>query len=58
MVIYPEIVIFNQFPPSSLSQIQICLSEDILKALVITIYLTSMTNEIMPPYPESVHDSG
>jgi hypothetical protein len=56
MVVDSEVVILNQLQPSSLPQIQICATEDVLEAFVITVYLTSMTNEIVSPYLKSVHN--
>jgi hypothetical protein len=35
-----------------------CLSEDVLEAFVVTVYLTSMTDEIVPPYLKNVHHCG
>jgi hypothetical protein len=58
MVIDSMVIILNQFYPSLLPQIQIHLSEDVLKALVIIVYLTLMTNEIVPPYLKSIHNCG
>jgi hypothetical protein len=57
MTIDSKIVIINQLQPSSLSQIQIQLSEDVLVALVVIVYLTSMTNVIVPPSLESTHNA-
>jgi hypothetical protein len=56
MVVDSEVVILNQLQPSSLPQIQIYATEDVLEAFVITVYLTSMTNEIVSPYLKSVHN--
>jgi hypothetical protein len=58
MVVDFMVVILNQLQSSSLPQIQIYLSEDILEAFVITLYFTSMIDEIVPPYLESVHNYG
>jgi hypothetical protein len=55
MVVDSEVIILNQLQPSSLPQIQICLSKDVLEAFVVTVYFTSMTGEIVPPYLKSVH---
>jgi hypothetical protein len=38
-----------------LPQIQIYLSENILEALVITVNLASLTDEVMPPYHEGMN---
>jgi hypothetical protein len=50
MVVYSKIIILNQLHPSSLPHIQIRLSKDVLEAFVVTVYLTSLTDEIVPPY--------
>jgi hypothetical protein len=49
-----EVILLNQLQPSSLPQIQICLSQDVLEAFVITLYFLSMIDEIMSPYLKSV----
>jgi hypothetical protein len=55
MVVDSEIIILNQLQPSTLPQIEICLSKDELEAFVVTVYFTLMTDEIMPPYIKSMH---
>jgi hypothetical protein len=50
MVVNPKIIILNQLYPSTLSQIQVILCEYVFETLVVTVYLTLMSNEIMPPY--------
>jgi hypothetical protein len=55
MVADSEVIILNQVQPSSLPQVQIYLSEGILVDFVVTVYLTSMTDEIVPPYLMSMH---
>jgi hypothetical protein len=40
-----------------LPQIQISLGENILETRMVAIYLTSMVNEVMPPYLESMNHS-
>jgi hypothetical protein len=55
MVLDSEVVILNQLQPSSPPQVQIHLSEDVLEAFVLTVYFTSTTDEIVPPYLKSVH---
>jgi hypothetical protein len=41
-----------------LSQIQVILHEYVFDTLVVTVYLTSMTDEVVPPYLESMHNCG
>jgi hypothetical protein len=55
MVIDSNVIILNQLQPSSLPQIQICLSKDVLEAFVVTVYFTSMIDEVMPPYLKGMH---
>jgi hypothetical protein len=56
MVIGSKIIILDQFEPSSLCPIQIRMSENVFVALVIIVYLTSMTDEIGTTYLERVRD--
>jgi hypothetical protein len=58
MVVDSKVIILNQLQPSLLPQVQIHLSEDVLEAFVVTVYFTSMTDEIVPPYLKSVHYCG
>jgi hypothetical protein len=55
MVVDSKVIILNQLQPSSLPQVQICLSEDVLEAFMVTIYFTSMIDEIVHPYLKSMH---
>jgi hypothetical protein len=55
MVVDSEVIILNQLQLSSLPQIRIYLSKDVLEAFVVTVYFTSMTDEVMPPYLKGVH---
>jgi hypothetical protein len=41
-----------------LSQIQVGLGENVLETLVVIVYLTTMPDEVMPPYLESVYHYG
>jgi hypothetical protein len=50
VVVNPKIIILNQLKPSTLSQIQVVLREYVFETLVVTVYLTSMTDEVVPPY--------
>jgi hypothetical protein len=49
MIIYSKIIILDQFQPSSMSKIQVRLSENILETLMVHVYFTALPNEIMPP---------
>jgi hypothetical protein len=55
MVVDSKVIIHNQLQPSSLPQIQICLSKYVLDAFVVTVYFTLMIDEIVPPHLKSVH---
>jgi hypothetical protein len=55
MVVDSEVIILNQLQASSLPQIQICLSKDVLEACVVTVYFALMIDEVMPPYLKGVH---
>jgi hypothetical protein len=41
-----------------LSQIQVILHEYVFETLVVTVYLTLMTDEVVPPYLKSMHNCG
>jgi hypothetical protein len=48
-------IILNQLEPSKLPQIQISLGKNVLETLVVAVNLTSMADEVMSPYLESVN---
>jgi hypothetical protein len=48
MIIYPKVIILDQFQPSSLSEIQVRLSENIFETLMVRVYITALPNEVMP----------
>ena len=58
VIIYPEVVVLNQLEPSSLSKVQIGLSEYILETLVVGKYLALLSNQIVSPDLQSVHHRG
>jgi hypothetical protein len=45
-----EVIIFDQFKPSSLTEVEVWLSEDILQTLVISEDVAIVPNQIVPPY--------
>ena len=49
MVMDPDVIILNEFHPTSLPQVQLLLGEDILQALVISIDPAAMTHKIGSP---------
>jgi hypothetical protein len=55
MVVDSDIIILNQLQTSLLPQIQTHLSKNVLEAFVVTVYFTSMTDEIVPPYLKSIY---
>jgi hypothetical protein len=55
MVVDSDVIILNQLQPSSLPQVQIRLGEDILETFVVTVYFTTIIDEIVPPYLKSMH---
>src|SRR3954469_6787732 len=55
VVVYAEVVILDQFQPPSLPEIEIWLGEDVLEALVVGVYLTPLSDEIVPPYLQGMH---
>jgi hypothetical protein len=50
-----KVIIFDQFQPSSLTEIEIWLSEDIPQTLMIGENVTFVPNQVMPPYLQSMH---
>ena len=44
-----NIVILYEFKPSSLPKVEVSLGEDIYQAFVVCVYLTSLSNQVMPP---------
>lgn len=50
-----QVVVFDQFQPSSLSHIKISLSEDVLQAFMAGVDFTAITNEVMAPDLQSMH---
>ena len=55
MIVDFQIVIFYQLQPSSLPEVEVELSEDILEALVICENLTLIPDQVMPLDLEGVH---
>ena len=53
-----QIIIFNQFEPPTLPQIQLFLSENVLETLMIDVNVTRLTIKIMPPQFQGKHNSG
>src|SRR6185312_10730169 len=50
-----QIIIFDQFQPSSLSQVKVWLGEDILQTFMVGKDFTLISNQIMPPNLKCVH---
>jgi hypothetical protein len=53
-----EIIVLDQLDPPSLSHVQLSLSENILKAFVISADVTSITNEVVSPSLEGMNYGG
>src|ERR1043165_5573653 len=49
MILHIQIIILNKFQPSSLPEVQLSLSENVLQTLMISEYVTAVPNKIMPP---------
>jgi len=58
MVVHLKIIIFNQFKPPSLSHVQFRLSEDVLEALMISVDIAQITQQIVPPDFQSMNNCG
>src|SRR6185312_8837027 len=50
-----QIIIFDQFQPSPLSQVQVRLGEDILQTFMVGEDFALISNQIMPPDLKCVH---
>jgi hypothetical protein len=55
VIMNAEIIILDEFYPYSLKHIQILLRENILQTLVIRVYLTPVSNEVMKPCLEGMN---
>src|ERR1043165_9215201 len=49
MILHIQVIVLNQLQPSALPEVQLSLSEDVLQTLMISEYITSVTNKIVPP---------
>jgi hypothetical protein len=56
MVMHFQVVVLDQFQPSSLSHVEVGLSEDVLEALVIYIDIASSSHQVMSPNFQGVDD--
>jgi hypothetical protein len=54
VVVDSKIIILDKLEPSSLPKIQVPLYEDILQTLMIHVYLTPLSHEIVPPNLEGM----
>jgi hypothetical protein len=57
MVVNFQVVVLNQLQPSTLSHIQILLGEEVLEALMISIDVALVPNQVVPPNLQSMHNS-
>ena len=57
MIMDFQIIVLDQFKPSSLPHVNIGLSEDILETLVISINITMIPKKIVAPNLQSVDNS-
>src|SRR3954462_7920956 len=49
MILHIQIIVLNKLQPSALPEVQLPLSENVLQALMISEYVTAVTNKIMSP---------
>src|ERR1043165_1736755 len=49
MILHIQVIVLNKLQPSALPEVQLPLSEDVLQTLMISEYVTAVTNEIVPP---------
>jgi hypothetical protein len=57
VVVNVQIVILDQFKPSSLPLVQLRLCEDVLQTLVIDVNVTLVAHQVVPQNHQSVNDS-
>ena len=50
-----EVIILDQFKPSSLTEVEVWLREDVLQTLLISEDVAFVPNQIVPPYFQGVH---
>jgi hypothetical protein len=58
VVVDVQVIVLDQFEPSSLSQVQLGLCEDLLQALVVGVNVTLVAHQLVPPYLQSMNDIG
>jgi hypothetical protein len=58
MIIDSNVIVLDQLRLSMLSQIKIHLGEDILETLMVVVYCTPVSNEVMSPYLKSMYHRG
>src|ERR1043165_4544391 len=49
MILHIQVIVLNQLQPSALPEVQLPLDEDVLQTFMIREYITTVTNEIVPP---------
>ena len=52
-----RIVLLNHFDPSSLPEVEVGLSEDVLETLVISVDVTVSSHQVVSPYLKSMNHS-
>jgi hypothetical protein len=50
VVVNGQVVVLDQFEPSSLPQVQLRLCEDVLQTLVVGVNVALVTHQVVPPY--------
>jgi hypothetical protein len=55
VIVDSHIIILDHFQPSSLSQIEVRLSEYVLETLMVCIDLTAVPNKVVPPNLQCVY---
>jgi hypothetical protein len=57
MIVYFQIIVFDEFLLAPLPHIQVCLSKDVLEAFVVSINMTFRTHQMMSPDLQGMNDS-
>jgi hypothetical protein len=58
VIVNLKLIVLDQLQPSSLSLVQIRLSDEVLQALVISEYMSHIPKKIMPPSTQGMNYSG
>jgi hypothetical protein len=58
MIVYLQVVVLDEFKPSTLPHVQIFLSKEVLQALMIGVYVTFVSDQVVSPDLQSMYNYG